>query len=249
MAILDKIKNIFVVEEEELDLKDFNTKENKELLYQNEVHNNSKKLDDIVLSEVKSDAFDQINPQEIKQPVEIIKEQPPLLNETDKHNFNFQNEINKAYRNPYVEESESLPLFDNEFKAAKQPKQVEQPAQKPLKKTSDLVNKENYVPRDILSPMNGVVKKHTVDIPKKHEEGKNISSEIIKIREFNKVVEVDDKLNDVLPFDLFEENTKKLDHSLSSLKDKKKSSLRDTSIFTLVEDSTGEMRLVIDEED
>ncbi|MDR1781444.1 MAG: hypothetical protein LBR40_00360 [Bacilli bacterium] len=244
MAVFDKIKNIFAIDEEDLDISDLNTKENKDLLYQQELEKNKKDLNkDIVFNQVNHDdknnffKGDEVKIDSIK-PIEVIKEQPPLTSNKQK-NLDFQKAINVAYEKD---------INSEEIKKEEVVKKEPVIEKKTVKDSKDLVNKDTYVPRDIISPMKGIIKKHTVEIPREGDNNKNLSSDIIKMREFNKVVEVNDN-NEDIPFDLFEEDTKKLGDELKELDTKPKSSLRDTSMFTLVEDSTGEMRLVIDEEE
>ena len=250
MAVFDKIKKIFAIDEEDLSISDLDTKENKDLLYQQELVKNQIVNEEIIFDSMAEDKDDDIFvAQEIKideiKPLETVKEQPPLAN-TNKLNLDFQDAIKSAYETGDTVKTEVAE--ETEIKKEKVPVSATVEKQH-LKDTKDLSNKETYVPRDIISPMKGIIKKHTVEIPRKGEENKNVSSEIIKMRQFNKVVEVKDNKEDTLPFDLYEEDTKKLDVELNKLSTKPKSSLRDTSMFTLVEDSTGEMRLVIDEEE
>ncbi|MDL2211791.1 hypothetical protein LJB88_02825 [Erysipelotrichaceae bacterium OttesenSCG-928-M19] len=161
-----------------------------------------------------------------------------------KKSFDFAKEIEEAYEKPYTDYSE------DEIVSKPIEKTVEKVTEEELvdknKNTDELVNKDNYVLKDIISPMRGVIRKETNSI-KRDEEVKK--AQIIKLRENIKTTELDpdNDYNETIQFPFTD--TKDLDEINNLPKEEARDTLSETSKFTLIEDSTGEMRLVIDEDE
>lgn len=169
-----------------------------------------------------------------------------------KSSFDFEREIinDNNYNKPIIPDSKDdyeidvKPLVQKEVNV-EVPKKIPTPARKVvdnsiIKDSRTIISKEDYVLRDIISPIYGVVRKEEKTIQK--EEKSHEVSKIIKLRDKNKVVEIEYE-------DEFNNDTKKMSlDALNKISEKRKT-LSETSKFTLVEDSTGEMRLFIDEEE
>lgn len=254
--MIKAIKKLFSVDESELDFDEIETTEEKSTLYQNELNNNLENTgvnnytkpieDDNIIKEIDTDVDIIVNEPVIK----AIEETAPDINafeidkpevKTNRRSFDFAKEIEDAYEKPYfaedeeeVEEVETIKV--DEIKA------------KDVDKSDNLVNKDNYVLKDIISPMRGVIRKETNTIKRDAEVKK---AQIIKLREHTKTTEMepsDDDYYETIEFPFTD--TKELDDDLTTLpSEEPKDTLSETSKFTLIEDSTGEMRLVIDEEE
>lgn len=151
---------------------------------------------------------------------------------SNRRTFDFEKDIDLSYQEPAQVKKLVDESLETDFKVREQ----------------DLVNKDNYVLKDIISPMRGVVRKET-NVMKKNNGHKK--AEIIKLGKQIKAKEVEDNVyidTVELPF---EADTKDLEDSLNSFtfESEANSTLSETSRFTLIEDSTGKLSLAIDEED
>lgn len=244
--MLKKIKSLFDVNEDELDLEELeNTQNDIDMSYQKELNDNNDIVDNFQY-EVKAEDIsgytikeldNQEDLEEVVDETSSNKSKLQALSNTNKHSlYDFEKDIEKAYDKPYHDIEDDI-LKENEVILV----------DKKVKNDNDLVDKSNYVRKPIIKPMSGLDKKDK-ELFKKDDEHKK--SQIIKLREMNKTIEIEaNNDNYVDDFKLFEENTKRLEDDLFSISSPHKSSLKDTSKFTLVEDSTGEMRLVIDEDE
>lgn len=253
--MIKSIKKLFSVDISELDFDEMEQDDiTKDSLYQQELESNKNtKQTTSVVKEKKTEPFSENKYSEVsvsyekkpeKKP-EILKQYhediAPLLAEdsvddskkTIRRSFDFEKDIDLSYQQPTTIKKivEEGPVKENIRQNEK-----------------DLVNKDNYVLKDIISPMRGVVRKETNIIKKDNEHKK---AQIIKLREEVKAKQVDDDqyIDTVeLPF---EADTKDLEGSLNSFtfESEMNSTLSETSRFTLIEDSTGKLSLAIDEED
>lgn len=258
--MLKKLKKMFSVDPEELDLKDieeaFNDKATlyKEDLNQNNTNeiklNNFDNTDDKlkvinntqdnILKEMEVVNQNKIN-STTENIVDLVKNnvvQEIEIENTPRRSFDFEKEIENAYG-----------IKTTPIKEEKKVEEVVEVVEEVTKKDAhDIISKDEYVLKDIISPMHGIVRKENKVI-KKEEEVKK--AEIIKLREKIKTTEIEEKVEEPIeelvtfPFS----DTKELSQGLDTLpKLDKKDTLSETSKFTLIEDSTGEMRLVIDED-
>ncbi|MDF9867215.1 preprotein translocase subunit SecD [Bacilli bacterium PM5-3] len=267
--MIKAIKKLFSVDESELDFDEIETSEDKSNLYQNELNNqhentNTSNLNvreileeqgnkitevqsNTEINEVLSDnEIETVNI--VEQPVKTFDTTTPdILNhnivEADtkptKRSFDFAKEIEDAYEKPFVDP------IEKEVIEKKQEKSIEKP------KVNDEINKDNYVLKDIISPMRGVVRKETNSIKRDPDVKK---SQIIKLREHVKTTEIEPDSTDdyAQTIEFTFSDTKNLEDTLNGINipsEEPKDTLSETSKFTLIEDSTGEMRLVIDEDE
>lgn len=270
------IKKLFSVDESELDFEDFEEGENKAKLYQDELAQTNEKMNpnDIAPIVAKNEPDDnrytevplnqgideivQANQTEsvLKQPeavkpevftedtskisdisqVLVTEDIQPSYEQTNRRSFDFEKEINATY-----DKTEKVKLDEEESKRKEK--------LDALKEVNE--SKEDYVLKDIISPMRGVIRKETNTIKK---EEPHRSSQIIKLREQLKttaVEDTEDTYTEIVELPTKKAtDTKDLADTLSNLeKSAPKDTLSETSKFTLIEDSTGEMRLVIDEDE
>jgi len=267
--MIKAIKKLFSVDESELDFDEIETSEEKSLLYKKSLDEQFEKTNtgDLNFDEIFSEHGNKIrevpddNIQSVFE-IESIPTEPsiPAFDETtpdvlvhdiveeeikpSSRSFDFAQEIDDAYEKPYT-------LFKEEVKESKPEVKVEISEEESMKdenKKDQLVSKDTYVLKDIISPMHGVIRKET-NIIKRDEEVKK--SQIIKLREQVKTTEIEpdttDNYAETLEFQFTD--TKDLDDTLNSMPSgTPRDTLSETSKFTLIEDSTGEMKLVIDEE-
>lgn len=183
-------------------------------------------------------------------------------------NFDFEKEIDKAYDEAPVNRrtinfiDRGKPKSGRDALAEKHDNN-----NKRVYDVKDLaINPDDYVLRDIISPMKGIVRKEANPVVNKPIENPQKKSKIIKIKELRNQVDVSEidgvkskkkvrakveeeaqpkpqvekkanaEAEKGLPFEVLENPPLQA-----------KPSLTETSRFTIVEDSTGEMRLFIDE--
>lgn len=265
--MIKAIKKLFSVDESELDFDEIETSDEKYTLYEQELnqYKEDTSVEDISVVEIvepthnnkapiqnnEAKIIPDITDSMIKntQTQPVIKTYDETTNDALNHNivplsdeentgrrtFDFASEIEQAYEEPTKVEK----LKVDTIKPAKQ--EIEDVA------LDTLVSKDNYVLKDIISPMHGVVRKEKNVIKRDTEHKK---AQIIKLREHVKTTEIES--DDIFSFE--HENTLEFDVDKAQRlniikKDKsKQDTLSETSKFTLIEDSTGEMKLVIDED-
>lgn len=256
--MFEKIKNIFKVDPDDLDLKEIEEAFNeKSTLYQQDLdHNNT--------NEIKINNFDNTD-DKLKVIDNTQKNKFTEIEQTNNNLVNKNSEnILDVVKNNIVEEIEieNTPRrsfdFEKEIESAYGSKQIEkEPEKKVVEKVEEKVEIKNtqnnsandeYVLKDIISPMHGIVRKE-VKVFKKEEEVKK--AEIIKLREKIKATEVEEVVEqpkeEIITFPF--SDTKELSEGFDNIpRSDKRDTLSETSKFTLIEDSTGEMRLVIDED-
>lgn len=260
--MIKAIKKLFSVDESELDFDEIETSDENYTLYEKELNqfkedtmandvsvveiiessqNNTKIIPDesepiIKTTQPVIKAYDQTTPDALNHNI------VPLTDDenTGRRTFDFASEIEQAYSSK-TGEVEKVKVEKVEKVVPKQEVKEEEAELDPL------ISKENYVLKDIISPMHGVVRKEKNVIKRDTEHKK---AQIIKLREQVKTTEIDEDLS--LPFE--SEGTLEFDiekaQKLNIIKEdkKKQEALSETSRFTLIEDSTGEMKLVIDED-
>lgn len=265
--MIDKIKKFFSVDVNDIDVQDIEEAfGDKSSIYQNELNdNNTNNLNfnsinntDDKLKDIDNTQDNVLKEMDIVQEVDLVQEvdnikqtandvadviqnnvvQESELEQTPRRSFDFEKEIENAYQgNQSDKTDESLSKKNNEETKIKNSKDPH-----------DIISKEEYVLKDIISPMHGIIRKENKVIKK--EEGPK-TSQIIKLREQLKTKEignvVEEPYQEILEFPFFD--TKEVDELNNLPKTNKKDTLSETSKFTLIEDSTGEMRLVIDEEE
>lgn len=258
--MLKSIKKLFSIDESEVDLDEIDLEiDDKKELYKKQIKQTENKVPVFPKTNTKEFEDESAKYTEVKAPepeviiepvaLDEIKEiqdnTKPLVDENEvskktRRSFDFEQVIEKSYE-PRTNEEKSF-----EEKNVKVEK--EQPVVKE-KQPSAKYTRDNYVLKDLISPMKGIVRKEK-PMPKKGSDHKKAN--IIKLREEVKTKELDvkDNYKEILDFSLEATDTKDLESSLNKLsKAEVKDTLSETSRFTLIEDSTGEMRLVIDEED
>ena len=260
------IKKLFSVDESDLDFDEIETSEDKSSMYKKSLEQEAVNTDtsEMSLKEMIEEHGNKIREVETNQPSfeQVIQEQPekiitmpleefektstdlfnskPIENEikANSKSFDFAKAIEDAYEKPYVPEEKVV--------------EEEVPVKKVIestKKEDELVSKDTYVLKDIISPMKGVIRKETKEIKRDEEVRK---SQIIKLREQVKTTEIEPDIVDdyVETIEFTFTDTKNLDDTLREIPSEEvKDTLSETSKFTLIEDSTGEMRLVIDEDE
>ena len=255
--MIKTIKNLFSVDESELDIDEVETSNEKYSLYKQELEQNKENENNptakINVVEVNQNnlAEEQVKTVEIDDSTgkiispnqtnfkaidntssdtlnhNVIMEEKNYAN--DKKSFDFAKEIEKEY--------------EKNDEAIMKEQEKEQEKQKEVNKEKE-VTKENYVLKDIISPMRGVVRKEEKTI-KRNDEVRR--AQIIKLREQVKTTEIDQE----------EKNDNTMEYNFAKSKNitifsdvpENHESLSETSKFTMVEDATGEIKLVIDEKD
>lgn len=226
--------------------------DNKDSLYQTELKKNKQPENTGIIYKEKIPSIEEAMYSEVstsyekrvdKQP-EVLKhfheDITPLISEesiddaikSNRRTFDFEKDIDLSYQKPAQVKKLVDEDLDTDFKV----------------REKDLVNKDNYVLKDIISPMRGVVRKETNTIKKDNAHKK---AEIIKLGQTIKAKQVDEnKYIDTVELP-FEPDTKDLEDSLNSFtfESEANSTLSETSRFTLIEDSTGKLSLAIDDED
>lgn len=253
--MIKSLKKLFSVDESELDFDEMELADDYSSLYQDELKDNSTNVDkkttktEEIIKE-RGNRITEVIPV-VQDPVSVtnklsnLKSPETVLNVNSEEkeeekpirkSFDFAKEIEAAYERPYVDYQDS----DNKVVVEKMEASKEEIIEK--HDTKELVNKDTYVLKDIISPMRGVIRKEK-NVIKRDEEVKK--AQIIKLREHIKTIEIEpgEEYSDTMEFP--STNTKKLNGSLA---EPPKNTLSETSKFTLIEDSTGEMRLVIDED-
>lgn len=179
-------------------------------------------------------------------------------------NFDFEKEIDKAYDEApierravkFVEPKPSIP--DNEHSAALVEKNDNN--NKRVYDVKELaINPDDYVLRDIISPMKGIVRKEMNPVVNKPIENLQKKSKIIKIKELRNQVDISEidgakakkKVKAVVKEEVIEELPAEVEKGLpfEALENpplQTKANSTETSRFRIVEDSTGEMRLFTD---
>lgn len=261
--MIDKIKKFFSVDVTDIDVQDIEEAFNdKSSIYQKELNDNNtnklnfnginnsddklKNIDDTqknVLKEI--DVAEDIvtTKQTANDIMDVVKNnvvEESELEQTPRRSFDFEKEIEDAYQNNVTKNEEFVGKIKEDAEEIKVKKETKDP--------HNIVSKDEYVLKDIISPMHGIIRKENKVIKKEEEPRK---SQIIKLREQLKTKEigniVDESYEEVLEFPF--SDTKEVDGLDNLPKTSKKDTLSETSKFTLIEDSTGEMRLVIDEEE
>ena len=255
--MIKAIKKLFSVDESELDFDEIETTDDKSTLYQDELNNklentgvtnyNKSIEDDNIIKEIDNDVdiiISEPNVQSIEEtaPEIDILEANKVETKPNRRSFDFAKEIEDAYEKPYVPFEETEEVKEVETVKVDETKQTES------SKSEDLVNKDNYVLKDIISPMRGVIRKETNTIKRDVDVKK---AQIIKLREQIKTTEMepnDEDYYETIEFPFTD--TKDLEGDLNKIPfEEPRDTLSETSKFTLIEDSTGEMRLVIDEDE
>lgn len=261
--MIDKLKKIFSVDDTELDLKDIEDAfSEKSSVYKNDLNdNNTNKLNfnnlnnnDNKLKDIDDTQANVLKEMDVAEEAAIINQATSNIMDVVKNNVVTESELEHTPRRAFDFEKEIENAYQSSEKIKEEViKEVKEPVQetKPKANGKDphkIISKEDYVLKDIISPMHGIVRKENKVI-KKEEEPKK--AQIIKLREQVKTKEVDNLIDEtygeVLEFPF--SDTKEIDGIESLPKSSKKDTLSETSKFTLIEDSTGEMRLVIDEEE
>lgn len=258
--MIKSIKKLFSVDESELDFDEVEDVENKANLYQKELAqhnidttanlnlsiNNRLEEQGNKFKEIEANISYEQTPTN-NEKIDIIKDYQVQTNslisddlessqeKTARRSFDFEKAIENSY--DVVEDIIDTPdiLVKDEGSSKKD--------------TNDIINKDNYVLKDIISPMRGVIRKETNTIKKEEEHKK---AQIIKLREQVKTKEIDieDGYAQTIEFPFDTGDTKELETKLADItNNESRDTLSETSRFTLIEDSTGEMRLVIDEEE
>ncbi|MEG0283729.1 MAG: hypothetical protein RR425_02165 [Erysipelotrichales bacterium] len=274
--MIKAIKKLFSVDESELDFDEIETSEKKYTLYEKELnqYKEDTSISDISIVEVKGNQapsdFNSNNEQPIiptSKPVSKAIEQtnPEILkhniildldeDKTAKRSLDFAKEIEDAFENT-AKVAKALPLDEDVQTQAK--KEAKDSLVEKVSIEEDverIITKDNYELKDIISPMRGVVRKEKNTIKRDPEHKK---AQIIKLREHVKTTDIegsdvddiyDEKIND-LTREFNVAKSKKINVVATELSEEEEvhEALSETSKFTLIEDSTGEMKLVIDED-
>lgn len=254
--MLKSIKKLFSIDETEVDIDEIDTEiEEKKELYKKQLTPKPERTP--VYPKLKNSELDDNSTKytEVKSFDSTITNEPVALDEIKEIQENTKplvddSEINKASRRSFDFEQVIEKSYEPQTKKEEVVEEVEQPKEivKENKKNNEYT-RDNYVLKDLISPMRGVVRKEK-PMPKKGNDHKKAN--IIKLREEVKTKELEakDDYKELLDYTQDTIETKDLESSLNQLSNQKaKDTLSETSRFTLIEDSTGEMRLVIDEDE
>lgn len=255
--MLKNLKKLFSVAEEDLEIDEKEITDEHYEAFRNELKqfnldkttsdfNELNNINDTALRGIKGlDVEDirvkEIDSDEANRAVEVV---------SGRKNFDFEKEIDKAYDEDPV--NKRVINFVGKASSRKEHQSTINKNDINNKRVYDvkdlLIKPDDYVLRDIISPMKGVVRKEAHPIVNKPIENPQKKSKIIKMKELRNQV-------DVSEIDTTSKENKKPKEekslppleSIESPRLQTKSSVNETSRFTIVEDSTGEMRLFIDE--
>lgn len=266
--MFDKLKKIFSVDDEQYEEEKItNTQTNIDQLlndYDNNVDNdvNLVEIDStgkVVVPQIKKSTYSPINVIPTKNPIIDTAEIQTQARNAESLDFRNkdQNTIEKR-KLDFGQTIDDIYADDNKETLAKAPVFKENP--KPVFKKKEVKTNPDtgYVLRDILSPHGGVVRKETNTIQR---EKPKEPTKIIRLREDYKVLdlennEIDNTIDNI--DSVFDELTSSLEDNnentntsiiMESSPSSNETKLADTSKFTLIEDSTGEMRLFIEEDE
>ena len=268
--MIKAIKKLFSVEDEDLDFDNIETTDEKSNIYKKSLNHNNEHTPTQPLNvrelleeqgnkikEVESNKIEQVSHTGNFENIIPLKADDIINHNVSNDdnsvnsrafNFDFEKEIEDAYNKSASNQDDVVKVVETEKKVVSVP--VEN--KKEEKTKEPLYTKDNYVLQDIISPMGGIIKKGKGAIKKEEPALPSTNTGIIKLRNRIKTREIDPDVhteNYKEDVDFSSKEGDSLEDALNKLSSKsEKEVISETSKFTLVEDATGEMKLVIDED-